>query len=155
MYHYFCFPLTFSGKYKNTAVTWKSVSLQFGLVEFMWADWVKFVWCKRTIKVKSVWAQKWAMPLRTSISCCRTHCLTHLVRYTRVDFAHYKLANIFAKLVNFSSTEDGHQLITTSVHLCQTKLTTLDVLWRNFLSPEFWTKFRREVALFLEIPKFP
>ena len=27
--------------------------------------------------------------------------------------------------------------------------------WRNFLSPEFRTKFQREVPLFLEITKFP
>ena len=27
--------------------------------------------------------------------------------------------------------------------------------WRNFLSPEFRTKFQREVPLFLEITEFP
>jgi len=27
--------------------------------------------------------------------------------------------------------------------------------WRNFLSPEFRTKFQREVHLFLEITEFP
>jgi len=29
------------------------------------------------------------------------------------------------------------------------------MLWRNFLSPEFRTKFQREVPLFLEITEFP
>jgi len=29
------------------------------------------------------------------------------------------------------------------------------MLWRNFLSPEFRTKFQREVPLFLEIIEFP
>jgi len=32
---------------------------------------------------------------------------------------------------------------------------TIDLPWRNFLSPEFRTKFQREVSLFLEIPEFP
>jgi len=27
--------------------------------------------------------------------------------------------------------------------------------WQNFLSPEFWTNFQREVPLFLEITEFP
>jgi len=30
-----------------------------------------------------------------------------------------------------------------------------DMPWRNFLSPEFRTKYRREVSLFLEITEFP
>jgi len=32
---------------------------------------------------------------------------------------------------------------------------TIDLPWRNFLSPEFRTKFQREVSLFFEIPEFP
>jgi len=31
----------------------------------------------------------------------------------------------------------------------------IDLPWRNFLSPEFGTKFQREVPSFLEILKFP
>jgi len=31
----------------------------------------------------------------------------------------------------------------------------IDLSWRNFQSPEFGTKFQREVPLFLEVTKFP
>ena len=30
----------------------------------------------------------------------------------------------------------------------------IDLLWRNFLSPESWTKSQKDVPWFLEIPKF-
>jgi len=32
---------------------------------------------------------------------------------------------------------------------------TIDLLWRNFVSPEFGIKFQRELPLFLEIPELP
>ena len=35
------------------------------------------------------------------------------------------------------------------------RVLTIDMPWRNFLSPEFKTKFQREVPLFLEITEFP
>jgi len=56
-------------------------------------------------------------------------------------------------------TDDGPVYHALSVHLSPAKLITRfddDMPWRNFLSPEFITKyFQREVPLFLEITEFP
>jgi len=55
-------------------------------------------------------------------------------------------------------TDEGPVYHALSVHLSGAKLTTrskIDMPLRNFLSPEFRTKFQREVALFLEITEFP
>jgi len=55
-------------------------------------------------------------------------------------------------------TEDGPVYHTLSVHLSRTKLKTRSddrYTVAKFSNPEFWTKFQREVPLFLELPEFP
>jgi len=44
------------------------------------------------------------------------------------------------------------------LHISEAKLIALstnDMPWRNFRSPEFRKKFQREVPLFLKVPEFP
>ena len=56
-----------------------------------------------------------------------------------------------------TSTDDSHQFITLSVHLCRNKMITRyddDVLWRNFLSSEFGTKFGGSILISGGIPIF-
>ena len=46
----------------------------------------------------------------------------------------------------------------TTAHLSRAKLIarlTIDMPWRNFLSPEFGAKYQSEVPLFLKISEFP
>ena len=55
-------------------------------------------------------------------------------------------------IVNSVVTDDGPVYHALSVHLSRAKMTarsTIDMRWRNFLSPEFRKKFQREVPLFL------
>ena len=55
-------------------------------------------------------------------------------------------------IVNSVVTDDSPVYHALSVHLSRAKMTarsTIDMRWRNFLSPEFRKKFQREVPLFL------
>ena len=55
-------------------------------------------------------------------------------------------------------TDDNPVYHARSVHVSRanliTRASTIDMLWRNFLSPEFGAKFQREVPLFLKVPEF-
>ena len=54
-----------------------------------------------------------------------------------------------------SLPDDGPVYHALSVHRSRAKLitrSTIDMPWRNFLSPEFGAKFQREVPLFLKAP---
>jgi len=50
-----------------------------------------------------------------------TCCFTRIMLYAEVDAQCDKMA----KYCQLSSTDDGHQFVTPTVHLCRTKLTTL------------------------------
>ena len=54
-------------------------------------------------------------------------------------------------IVNSVVTDDSPVFHDLSAHLSRAKMTarsTIDMRWRNFLSPEFRKKFQREVPLF-------
>ena len=55
-------------------------------------------------------------------------------------------------------TDDNPVYHARSVHVSRanliTRASTIDMLWRNFLSPEFGAKFQRGVPLFLKVPEF-
>jgi len=56
-----------------------------------------------------------------------------------------------------SLIDDGpvyHALASTFVELIRQHILTIDIPKQNFLSPEFVTKFQREVPLFLVMPEF-
>ena len=45
--------------------------------------------------------------------------------------------------------------VSTVLDLSWQHASTIDMIWRNFQSPEFEAKFQREVHLFLKVPEFP
>jgi len=63
-----------------------------------------------------------------------------------------------SKALSTKLTDDGPVYHAVSVHLSRAKLITRfddDMPWLNFVSPEFRTKFQREVPLFVELAEFP
>ena len=63
-----------------------------------------------------------------------------------------------SEVLSTELNDDGPVYHALSVHLSRAKSTTrwtIDLSWRNFLSPGFGAKFERKVPLFLEIPVLP
>jgi len=80
---------------------------------------------------------------RTTKSCCRQRLTICAINYSgRASELGGIVDLVDRRRSSLSRSERPH-------------FSTIDMPWRNFLSPEFTTKFQREVPLFLEITEFP
>ena len=90
--------------------------------------------------------------MKTSISCRQLTRATKSWFRRRLTIAAINYSGRASELLSTKLTNDGPVYHALSVHLSRTKLiarSTIDIPWRNFLSPEFRKKFQREVPLFL------